>query len=79
MVDLVSIAKVVGQQDPAAFDTCMGAAGDECDKIFSQLTAGKARLLRALLKIEQPRAHMPEPARPQIPEVRIDETCNSDT
>ena len=67
MDEQLYFAKVVGQQDIAPFDPLMRAAEDRGDKIFSLLTAGKARLLRSPSNKEQPRMHLPQAALPQFP------------
>ena len=73
MEELPVIAKVAGHQAIKSFETLTGAPEDEPGKIFSQLTAARVCLLRVLINKEQPDACMPKPARPQFPEIEIDE------
>ena len=72
--DLVSIARVAGQQDISSVDTLMDAAADERGKIFGQLPAAEARLRRVLLDKGQARTYLPKPACPQSSEIKIYET-----
>ena len=54
------------------FEILMETAEAERDKIFDHLMAGKARIQWVLLQTEHLRTHMPKPARPQFPGIKID-------
>ena len=73
MEDLLEIAFAACTSDLWALKRPPETIGGDRARLFTLMTPGEGRLLRALIADEQPRTQMHKPAKAQIPDICIEE------
>ena len=71
MEDLTQVAFAACLADLTTFGKILDSADDGRKALYRRMTPGLARVLRVIVTAEHPKTQMPEPAKPQCPDVRI--------
>ena len=76
MGDLVCFAQTSFLGDPWSFETLSATSGERAARIFARQASGESRLSRMLIAVDQPHEYLPNQAKPQLPEIQIDEALS---